>query len=157
MKTKIAVSAAALLLVLMPGAHAEDYKTGTLTIQQPWARATPGGAKVGAGYLKITNSGTESDRLIGGSTAIAGTLEIHEMSMTNDVMKMKVLPAGIEIKPGATVELKPNSYHLMLMDLKEPLQAGQKFKATLQFEKAGKVDVEFDVQSIGAQKPMHAH
>jgi periplasmic copper chaperone A len=84
-------------------------------------------------------------------------LEIHEMSMTNDVMKMKAMPKGIEIKPGATVELKPSSYHLMLMDLKQPLQAAQKFKGTLQFEKAGKVDVEFDVQSIGAQKPMHAH
>jgi periplasmic copper chaperone A len=145
------------LLLLASGARAEDYKVGSLTIQQPWARATPGGAKVGAGYLKITNSGAESDRLIGGSTAVAGMLEIHEMSMTNDLMKMKAMPKGIEIKPGATVELKPSSYHLMLMDLKQPLQAGQKFKGTLQFEKAGKVDVEFEVQSVGAQKPMHAH
>jgi periplasmic copper chaperone A len=156
MKTKIALGVTALLL-LASGARAEDYKVGSLTIQQPWARATPGGAKVGAGYLKITNSGAESDRLIGGSTAVAGMLEIHEMSMTNDLMKMKAMPKGIEIKPGATVELKPSSYHLMLMDLKQPLQAGQKFKGTLQFEKAGKVDVEFEVQSVGAQKPMHAH
>jgi copper(I)-binding protein len=157
MKTKIALGVTALLLLLALGARAEDYKIGTLTIQQPWARATPGGAKVGAGYLKITNNGTESDRLIGGSTTVGGVLEIHQMSMTNDVMKMKAMPKGIEIKPGATVELKPSSYHLMLMDLKQPLQAGQKFKGTLQFEKAGKVDVEFDVQSIAAQKPMHAH
>jgi copper(I)-binding protein len=99
--------------------------------------------------MTLTNTGSEPDRLIGGSNAVAGKFEIHEMSMDGGVMKMRMLPKGIEIKPGQTVELKPGSYHLMFVGLKAPFEQGKRVKGTLQFEKAGTVDVEYAVEAIG--------
>jgi hypothetical protein len=131
-------------------ASALDYKVGALEIDSPWSRAVPKGAKVAAGYMKIKNTGTEPDRLVGGSTPVAGRFEIHEMSMDKGVMKMRPLPSGLEIKPGETVELKPSSSHIMMMDLKEPIQRGKPFKASLMFEKAGQVDVDFAVEAVVA-------
>jgi len=130
--------------------RAEDYKVGTLEIDSPWSRAVPKGAKVAAGYMKIKNTGSEPDRLVGGSTPVAGGFMVHEMSMDNGVMKMRPLPSGLEIKPGETVELKPSSFHIMMTDLKQPIQQGKSFKATLMFEKAGNVDVDFAVAAVGA-------
>jgi len=141
---------ALLLTLLATGASAEDYKVGTLQISQPWTRATPKGAAVAGGYLKITNTGTTPDRLLGGSTALAKRFEIHEMSMDGGVMKMRELKDGLDIAPGATVELKPGSYHIMMMNLSHPLAKGERVKAVLNFEKAGKADVEFAVEAIGA-------
>jgi copper(I)-binding protein len=137
-------------------AHCESspsptYKLGSLVIEAPWARATPGGAQVGGGYLKITNTGQEPDRLIGGSLPSASAVEVHEMSMADGVMKMRRLSDGLEIKPGQTVELKPGGYHLMFMGLREPLKQGQSIKGTLMFAKAGSIDVEYRVAPIGAQ------
>jgi hypothetical protein len=120
-------------------------------IDTPWARATPGGAQVGGGYVKITNTGTEADRLIGGSLPMATAVEVHEMSMSGGVMKMRKLDDGLEIKPGQTVELKPGGYHLMFTGLREGLKAGQTIKGTLIFAKAGSVEVEYAVAPIGAQ------
>jgi copper(I)-binding protein len=71
--------------------------------------------------------------------------------MDNGVMKMRAMPKGIELKPGQTVEFKPGSNHVMFVGLKQPLEKGGHVKATLQFEKAGKVDVDFPVEGIGAQ------
>jgi uncharacterized protein YcnI len=124
-------------------------RAGTLTIEQPWSRATPGGAKVGGGYVRITNSGPAADRLIGGSFAGASRAEVHEMRMQGDVMRMNPVAGGLEIKPGATVELKPGGEHLMFMDLKEPLREGQTVTGTLVFEKAGTVAVEYTVRGLG--------
>ena len=132
-------------------ACADDVKAGTLQLSAPWTRATPKGAKIGGGYLKIANTGTAADRLIGGSVAVADKVEIHEMSMTNGVMKMRELANGLEIKPGQVVELKPGSIHLMFVGLKRPLTEGEHLKATLVFAKAGKVEVDFSVAGIGAQ------
>jgi uncharacterized protein YcnI/copper(I)-binding protein len=136
-----------------PAATGNVYKVGAITVEAPWARATPGGAKVAGGYLKITNNGKETDRLIGGSVPFAGRFEIHEMSMDGGMMKMRELPKGIEIKPGETVELTPGGYHLMFQDLKTGLKQGQTVKGTLVFEKAGKVDVEYRVGPIGGGAP----
>ena len=137
------------------------YKVGRLVIEAPWTRATPGGAKVGGAYLKITNTGAEADRLVGGSLPIATAVEVHEMSMTDGVMKMRKLERGLEIKPGQTVELKPGGYHLMFTGLRQALQQGRLVKGTLQFEKAGSVEVEYRVEPIGARsgegKPQHTH
>jgi len=141
---------AALLAVAASGAHARDYRAGSLEIADPWARATPKGAAVGGGYLRIRNGGTTPDRLTGGSSDVAAKLELHTMTMDNGVMKMRPVEGGLEIKPGATVELKPGSSHLMFVGLKKPLGAGDHVKATLTFEKAGPVDVEFDVSAMGA-------
>jgi uncharacterized protein YcnI/copper(I)-binding protein len=132
---------------------------GDLMISVPWTRATPPAAKVAGGYLTITNGGKESDRLTGGSFVGGSRIEVHEMSMNDGVMKMRPLNEGLEIKPGATVKLEPGGYHLMLLDLVRPLAKGDKVKAQLQFEKAGKVDVELDVNAVGASAPAggHAH
>ena len=143
--------AAAFAVMTLAPAHAHDYSVGTLKIDHPWARATPKGANVGGGYLKITNTGATPDRLVGGVSAVSKRFEIHEMSMDNGVMKMRELAKGLEIKPGETVELKPGGYHVMFIGLNRPLVQGEKVKAVVQFEKAGKVDVEFAVEAIGAQ------
>ena len=136
-----------------PAQPAPEYTLGGLKISQPWSRATPRSAPVAAGYLKITNTGADPDRLVSVVTTIAGKPSIHEMAMDNGVMKMRALPAGLEIRPGASVELKPGGFHLMFEDLKGGLTEGQKFSATLVFEKAGKIDVDFAVMGMGAMAP----
>ena len=156
MKRFAFAAAAVLALSLTMPASAEVVTIGTLKISAPWARATPKGAGVGGGYLTITNTGTAPDRLIGGATEISSRFELHEMSMDNGVMKMRELAQGLEIKPGQKVELKPGGYHVMFMGLKEQLMQGQTIKATLQFEKAGKVDVNFAIEGVGAQSPGNA-
>ena len=103
----------------------------------------------GAQTVKITNTGTAPDRLIGGSVDSARKVEIHQMTMEGGVAKMRQLPNGLEIKPGDTVELKPGSFHLMFVGIKQPFEQGKPVKGTLEFEKAGKVEVEYDVQPVG--------
>jgi copper(I)-binding protein len=134
-------------------------KVGTLVIDAPWARATPPGVTVGGGFLRITNEGSEPDRLLGGQAAFADHVEIHETSMVDAVMRMRQLTEGLEIKPGQTVEFKPGSYHVMFVGVKEPLKQGSQVKVTFDFEKAGKVEIEFDVVGVGAGAPqgMHMH
>jgi uncharacterized protein YcnI len=127
------------------------YKIGALVIEAPWSRATPGGAKVAAGYMRIVNTGAEPDRLVGGTLAQAGRFEVHEMSMAGDVARMRPLEKGLEIAPGAAVELKPGGFHIMFMDLKEPLAEGRTLKGTLVFEKAGTVEVDYAVRAIAAR------
>ena len=143
----------AVMLVASSGTwiHAEDVTAGGLKISAAWTRATPKGAPVGGGYLTITNSGTAPDRLIGGSSDTATRFEIHDMSMDNGVMKMRPVEAGIEIKPGQTLELKPGGYHVMFVGLKKPFTQGDHVKAILKFEKAGDISVDFTVEGIGAQ------
>ena len=143
----ILLAAALALIVNVVSAH--DYKAGSIEIKHPWSRATPKGSEVAGGFMKLINTGTEPDRLIGGSTASAGKFEIHESAMEGGVMKMRMLPKGLEIKPGQTVEFKPGSYHLMFIGLKQPFEQGKRVKGTLQFEKAGTVEVEYAVEAIG--------
>jgi periplasmic copper chaperone A len=147
----------AALLLCVSTAGALDYQLGPLKIEQPWMRATPRGAAVAGGYLKITNTGSTPDRLIGGTTVVADRFEIHEMATVDGVMKMRPLPAGLEIKPGETVELKPGSFHLMFTRLKQPVVQGKAVKGTLVFEKAGTVDVEYAVEAIGGAPGGHHH
>ena len=151
------LAAAALLAGLFAApAHAEEVKAGDLVITQAWSRATPGGAKIGSGYLTIENKGSAPDRLMGGSSDVAGKVEVHEMAMSNGVMKMRPLDKGLTIEPGKTVKLAPGGYHLMVMDLKNALKQGDKLPITLDFEKAGKVKVSLDVEGVGAQGPAGA-
>jgi periplasmic copper chaperone A len=140
------------ILVAVP-ACADEIKAGDLVISQAWSRATPGGAKIGGGYLTIENRGSTPDRLIHCSGEIAGKVEVHEMSMKNGVMTMRPLDNGLTIEPGKTVKLAPGGFHLMLFDLKSPLKQGDKVPVTLEFEKAGKVMISLDVESLGAQGP----
>lgn len=139
-------------------ARAEDYSIGSLQIGNPWTRATPKGSTVAGAYMKITNKGSAPDRLVGGSAAVAGRFEVHSMVTEQGVAKMRPVQGGLEIKPGETVELKPGSFHVMLMGLKQPLEKGQKVKGTLEFEKAGKLDIEYAVEAIGVSAPAkHGH
>jgi copper(I)-binding protein len=140
-------------LGLVAPVQAQSVKAGDLVISQPWTRATAGGAKVGGGYLTIENKGTVADKLIGGSTDAAGKLEIHQMSVSNGVMKMHQVEGGLTIEPGKTVKLAPGGYHLMLVDLKHPFKQGEQVPVTLEFEKAGKIAVSFNVEGIGARAP----
>jgi len=144
------------MAILAGAANATDYKAGSLEIDSPWSPAVPRGAKVAAGYMTIKNTGMEPDRLLAISTPVAGKVEIHQMAMDKGVMTMRPLPDGLEIKPGETVDLKPSSYHLMIMGLKQPIERGKPFKASLNFEKAGPVDVEFMVERLGATSPAAA-
>jgi copper(I)-binding protein len=148
--------AVAFAALLIAPAGAQDVKAGDLMISQAWSRATPGGAKVAGGYLNIENKGAAADRLIGGSADIAGKFEVHEMAVKDGVMTMRPLDKGLAIEPGKTVKLAPGGYHVMLMDLKGALKQGDKVPVTLEFEKAGKVKVSFDVQGVGAQAPAGA-
>src|ERR1700739_4869011 len=134
-------------------ARADEVKAGDLVISQGWTRATPNGAKIGGGYLTIENKGSATDRLIGGSADVAGSVQVHEMSMDNGVMKMRPVEKGLTIDPGKTVKLAPGGYHLMIMDLKSQLKQGDKVPVTLEFEKAGKVTLSLDVMGVGAQGP----
>src|SRR5262249_2001038 len=145
------IALAVLFACWASSADAEDVTVGSLKISSPWARATPKGAPVGGAYMTITNTGNVPDRLIRGSSDLSSHLEIHEMSMDNGVMKMRPLERGLEIKPGQTVEFKPGGYHVMFVGLKKPFEEGQNVKATLEFEKAGSVAIDFAVRAIGAQ------
>lgn len=151
MKRIVILCAALLLVVTTTLASAGDYTVGGLKISQPWSRSPPAGARVAAGFLTVTNTGAEPDVLIGGSAVISATTEVHEMTMVDGVMKMRALKPGIVIKPGETVILQPGGLHLMFMGLKESLAEGKTFKGTLVFEKAGTIEVEYAVESVGAR------
>ncbi len=141
-------------------AQAHEFKVGDLQIGHPWTRETPGGAKIAGGYLSVTNNGKEADRLIGGTFEASERLEIHEMKAIPNlegVMMMRPLNDGIDIKPGETIKLAPGGVHLMFLDLKRPLKKDDMVKGQLQFQKAGKVDVEFKVDAIGASAPTGGH
>jgi periplasmic copper chaperone A len=147
------VFATLIAAVMAAPSRAEDVKAGDLVISQAWTRATPGGAKIGGGFLTIENKGTAPDKLIGASSDGAGKIEVHEMAMNDGVMKMRPVDGGLTIDPGKTVKLAPGGFHLMMMDLKSPLKQGDKMPLTLEFEKAGKVAVTLDVQGVGAPGP----
>jgi periplasmic copper chaperone A len=130
--------------------YAHEMKIGNLVIEHPWSRQPPMAADVAAGYMKITNTGTEDDRLVKATAEITGTVQLHDMKMDGDVMKMIELTDGIPIPAGQTVELKPKSLHVMFMDLKTPPKEGDEFKGTLTFEKAGTIEVEYAVEAPDA-------
>jgi copper(I)-binding protein len=147
----------ALLILLLAAAPAaaQDYKLGALEIGHPWARATPPTAPTGGGYLSVKNTGTEPDRLVSVSSPAAGVVQVHEMKMEGNVMRMREIDGPLEIKPGETVTLAPGGMHLMMMGLKAPLKQGEKVPLSLVFEKAGKIDVELVVVAMGATPGHH--
>jgi periplasmic copper chaperone A len=149
----LAAAAAIMLSLSSVAAHAEEVRAGDLVITQAWSRATPGGAKIGGGYLAIENKGSQPDRLVGGSADVADRVQVHEMAVNNGLMTMRPLEKGLVIEPGKTVKLAPGGYHLMLVDLKRPLKQGDKLPITLEFEKAGHVKLSLEVQGMGAQGP----
>jgi copper(I)-binding protein len=137
------------ILLLAGGASAQ---TGSLEVKRAWARATPGKAVTGAAYLTIESAAP--DRLTGVSTPLAGKTELHETTMRDGIMKMRSL-AAIELPAGVAVVLKPGGTHIMFIGLKEPLRAGGSFPLTLEFEKAGKREVNVTIEKAGAMGPEH--
>ena len=129
------------------------FKSGSLVIDTPWTRATPKGAQVAGGFMRITNSGSTPDKLVGGAFPLSKRFEVHQMSIIDGMMKMRPVEGGLVIPPGGTVELKPGSYHVMMIDLSQPIEQGAPIKSTLKFEKAGEVAIEFAVAKVGAAAP----
>ena len=138
----------ALALAAAP-ALAQEFKAGDIVIEKPWARATPKGAEVGGAYMTIENKGATPDRLTGGSADFA-TFEIHEMKTENGIMEMREVTGGLNVPAHGSVGLAPGGYHIMLTHLAHPLTKGDTIKATLNFEHAGPVAVEFKVMGVGA-------
>jgi len=140
--------AAALTTMCAVNAFAQN-----VTVTDAWARATVQGQKATGAFMKITAK--DSAKLVGVSSPVAGVAEIHEMKMDKDVMKMAALPNGLDLPAGKAVELKPGSYHVMLMDLKAPLtkDTAVPLTLTLQDAKGVKSNVELKVL-VGMQPPM---
>lgn len=142
--------------------HAEgqaqaSYEIGALRIENAFSRASLPNQPVGGGFFTVTNSGPEDDRLIAAGAApdLADHLEIHEMAMDGQVMKMRQLPDGLPIPAGATVELKPGGYHLMLMGLQQPLVEGGTVTVSLTFEKAGTIEIPLAIGAPNAKGAGH--
>jgi copper(I)-binding protein len=141
----------ALSLTLYINADAHDYMQGSLEIDHPWARATPDGAKNGAAYITLKNTGKEPDTLISVQTNAADRAEVHEHVHEGEVMKMRPVTGGVLVQPGDTVSFKPGGYHIMLLGLKHKLDDGKTLPLKLTFAKAGEVDVEVSIEK--AAKP----
>jgi periplasmic copper chaperone A len=138
-------------VLLLTGAA--SAQTGALQVKGAWARATPGKSETGAAYLTIESA--TPDRLTGISTPVAGEAELHEMTLQGGVMKMRSM-AALDLPAGQTVVLKPGAVHIMLVGLKQPLRVGDSFPLTLEFETAGRREVNVTVEKAGAMGPGQA-
>jgi len=138
---------------LISPAAAGDSDVGSIHISQPWSRATPKGATSGAGYMTLTNKGAAPDKVSCVSNDASAQCQIHSMTMEGGVMKMRPVEGGLEIKPGESVALTPGGSHMMFLSLKHPLEQGGTVKATLKFDHAGTIDVEYPVLAMGAPAP----
>lgn len=142
---------AAALLAVTP-AVARDYTLNGLKIIDPYARATPPGARSGGAFLTIENHGRENDQLIRVESPVAASTELHAMRMEGDVMRMRAV-TSIGIPAGSKMALAPGGYHVMFIGLKKPLVAGERIPLALTFEKAGTIDVEVTVAPLDAGAP----
>lgn len=143
-------------LALPRTVFAHEFKVSDIEITQPYARAMLPGAKVGGGYLKVINNGA-ADRLVSAKAKRAASVQLHEMKMDGGIMVMRELKAGIAIPANAVTELKPGSYHVMFMNVRQPFKEGEIVTATLTFETAGQVDVEFVVGPAAGGMPEMKH
>lgn len=147
----IRLLASSLLALVCTNSIAHEYTAGELQIAHPWSRALPPNAAAGAAYFVVHNQGKTEDRLLGAKTPLATKTEIHTMLHLGEVMKMEKLDS-VGIPAGGEVKFAPGGTHLMLFGLQKPLVAGERFPLTLEFEKAGKVDVEVVIE---ATEPAH--
>ena len=152
MKRIAVLLSAAILGFSAAAASAHEYKLGTLEIDHPYARATPPNAPVSGGYMTIRNTGPEADRLVSAEATFADRVEIHEMTMEGEVMKMRQLADGLEIPAGDEVVLQPGGYHVMFIGIDSQFKEGEIRKAKLTFEKAGTIELDFQVENVGAMK-----
>ena len=137
----------AFLLALVIPVHAGDQRSSSLTVVQPWSRATAPGASVGVAYLEIVNAGA-ADTLTGIESPVAAHVEMHSMTTVNGVMQMRQL-SSVEVPAKGRLQFTPGGLHVMLIDLKQPLREGDRFPLTLVFRSAGRLQVEAVVQGLG--------
>ena len=140
------------LLVLLAGllwAAAASAADPAIKIDKAWARATMQPGATGVVYLTLSNSGPAADRLVSVSSPVAAEAGLHIMVMEGTVMQMRPVDA-LDVKPGDSIQLKPGGLHIMLVKLKQPLKQGGHFPLSLEFERAGRIDVEVLVLPIGA-------
>ncbi|WP_285712686.1 copper chaperone PCu(A)C [Erythrobacter oryzae] len=136
---------------------AAETAASIIAVTEPWSRETAEGQNAGGAFMTIANTGTAADRLTGGSTPVAGRVEIHTVSMDGGVMRMRQLEDGLDIPSGGEVTLKPGSFHVMLMDLKQPLKAGDTVPLMLTFAGAGTLETQLIVKPAGAMAPEMKH
>ena len=122
-----------------------------VTVGEPWVRATVAAQKATGGFMTLTS--TQNTKLIGVSSPVAGVVEVHEMKMDNDMMRMRQIPS-LDLPAGKPVKLAPGGYHLMLLDLKQPLKNGDKVPLTLEIEDAQKVRSKVVIEA--PVKPLNA-
>ncbi len=134
-------------------AQSQEVKQGDIVISQPWSRAAPRGADLASSYMTIENKGTAADRLIAASSEVAEKLEIQQTSMKGGATSAEPVTGGVTISPGDKVVFAPGAYKLALMNLKGQLKKGTKVAMTLEFEKAGKITVPFDVLGATSKGP----
>ena len=146
----LALSGVLSLSAVSLGAH--EYASRDVTVAHPWARATPGGSKAGSVYLEMKTKRGPGDRLVAARSAIAGSAEIHSHVLEQGITKMRRVD-GIAVPGGKSIILRPDGFHIMLIDLKEPLKEGDLAKVTLIFEKAGEIEVDATVEPVGATGP----
>ena len=146
--TRRGAIAAALMLALISPVAAQKTEIGQLIINQPWTRATP--AQSAAAYIDVKSIGKADDRLLGASTPVATRVELHGVSMTGGIMRMREEAQGIAIPAGRSVRLAPGGRHMMLIGLKQPLVQGTRVPLMLRFGKAGEVRVSMKVAAAGS-------
>ncbi len=140
----ISIALAGLLAIILSGCSAAA--AGPQIVQHDaWGRPSPKMAGTGAVYVVIENKGGQADRLIGASSPAAAKVEVHESYMEGEVMKMRPVPA-VDVPAGGTLELKPGSYHIMLIDLVKPLESDSHISVTLKFEKSGEIPLDVEIR-----------
>jgi copper(I)-binding protein len=153
MKRVVCLIAAVVLAFGIGGAiKAQTPTASSIDVEQPWARATPPGAKTGAAYMTLVNNGTTADRLLGATTPLADKVEFHKETEENGVSRMREVP-NVEVQPGAKVIFKPGEMHMMMVGLRQPLTEGKNLPLTLKFEKAGNIAVTASIGKVGAMTP----
>ncbi|MGB3393412.1 MAG: copper chaperone PCu(A)C [Stenotrophomonas sp.] len=145
-------------LILAACARHDHARAGDLVVSTPWSRQTPASATVAAGYLTISNAGHRDDRLLAVESPLAERVEIHEMRLEGEVMRMRELTDGLPIPAGQTVVLAPGGNHLMFIAPTRHFIAGEALPATLVFREAGRVPVAFEIRGMAAQdSEAHSH
>lgn len=123
-----------------------------VTVERPWGRATPPGATIGVGFMLLKNAGATAERVVGASSPVAGSVQMHVTTRLGDVMRMRQVES-FDIPAGGAFELKPGGAHLMLVGLRRPLTQGERVPLSLRLERGGELRIELSVAAMGARHP----
>jgi periplasmic copper chaperone A len=149
MKSKLFLTMGAVVSITLSGTVlAQNALIGPIKIENAYTRATMPGQQVAGGFMKIENKTGPADQLVSVSSPISGEVQLHEMSMEGNVMKMRQVQ-GIAVPAGGAVELKPGGLHIMFINIKAPLTAGETVPVKLKFAKAGEVELKMPVNVMG--------